>query len=254
VCGNVQCIPGKINGPRVVKDRFSIHYVHSGKGIYKMEGKTYELSAGQGFLVIPNKIIYYEADRQDPWNYSWIGFHGYKSETYLHQAGLTAYSPIFQAKNPQIEDCFLQIQDVQVTKEKELRLNALLCYILSLLIEEAPILSGSKRNDKQLYVNSAIDFIADNYTRNITISEISKHVGFDQSYFGAIFKSHMLMTLQQFLIHFRIERACGLMQNKDLSIGDIARSVGYENPVVFTRAFKKIKVLSPNRYRKTIAP
>ena len=42
------------------------------------------------------------------------------------------------------------------------------------------------------------------------------------------------------------------MKNKILSIGEIARSVGYEDQLLFSRVFKKFKGISPNNYRKDI--
>jgi AraC-like DNA-binding protein len=250
VCGNEQCYPGKVNGP-VVKDRYSIHYIHKGRGIYKIKGKTYELEEGQGFLIVPNQIVYYEANKRDPWHYSWIGFHGYKSESYLQQAGLSADSPIFRTQNPQIADCFQQMRDVQESKAKELRLTSLLCLILSLLIEEAPVETKAARSDRELYIANVVDFIANNYYRTLSIAEVSRHIGLDQSYLGALFKAHTRMTLQQFLVHYRLERACGLLHSTSFPISDIARSVGYENPLVFSRVFKKVKGMSPVQYRNS---
>ncbi len=47
-----------------------------------------------------------------------------------------------------------------------------------------------------------------------------------------------------------MDKACDLMYNQQLSIGDIARSVGYEDPLLFSKIFKKIKGASPRIYRK----
>jgi AraC-like DNA-binding protein len=251
VCGDEQCYSGKATGP-IVKDRYSIHYIHSGRGIYQINGKTFELSAGQGFLIVPNEIVYYEADKEDPWHYSWVGFHGYKSESYLSLAGLTLDMPTFQTKNPEIADCFLRMGEVKDSNAKELRLTSLLFLILSLLIEERPAVSAPESSDKDLYVHNAIDFIVNNYTRDLEISEVSRHIGLNQSYLGTIFKARTQMTLQLYLIHYRIERACTLMQTESLKIADIARSVGYENPLVFSRIFRKMKKVSPIQYRKNI--
>ncbi|WP_431603141.1 helix-turn-helix domain-containing protein [Clostridium beijerinckii] len=41
-----------------------------------------------------------------------------------------------------------------------------------------------------------------------------------------------------------------MMKDRQLSIGDIARSVGYENPLIFSKMFKKINNISPSEYRK----
>jgi AraC-like DNA-binding protein len=249
VCGYEQVEPGKVSGP-IAKDRYSLHYIHSGKGIFRMNSQFHELSAGQGFLIVPNQIVCYEPDDDDPWSYSWIGFNGYKADSYLRQAGLSLNQPIFKAKSEALIDCFARLGEIQAPRlAKILRFTSTLYLVLYHLIEQSPIDSESRRDSKQMYIQSAIDYIADHYANPISIADIADHVGLDQSYLGAIFKTQVQMTLQQFLIQYRIERACAFMEARQLTINQIARSVGYENTLSFSRTFRKIKGVSPSEYR-----
>jgi AraC-like DNA-binding protein len=244
-----KCSPGKTVGP-VVRDVYSLHYILNGRGLYKTNGRTYTLKAGDCFLLIPEYAVYYEADQDDPWEYMWITFNGLKSDAYLQQAGLSPEHAAVYTSSPAIERYFLQLQEAAKSRTPELQATSLLCSILTELIDTAPD-GRTPRSDKEHYINSAIEYIANHYSEDIAISGIAKHIGLDQSYLGVIFKQHTQMTLQQYLLAFRMERACYLMRNHDLSITDIARSVGYDNPLVFTRIFKKIKKLPPSSYRKS---
>jgi YesN/AraC family two-component response regulator len=67
---------------------------------------------------------------------------------------------------------------------------------------------------------------------------------------GAIFKEYFNTSPQNYLINFRINKACNLMKNPNLSIGEISRSVGYDDPFLFSKMFKKIKGIPPRIYRK----
>jgi AraC-like DNA-binding protein len=252
VCGNEQVEPGKVTGP-IAKDRYSLHYIHSGKGEFQINGQTYMLSAGQGFLIIPNQIVRYEPDDNDPWCYSYIGFQGYKADFFLRQAGLSLNQPIFEAKSEALVECFARLGEIQTSRlAKILRFTSTLYLILSCLIDQSPVDSGSRHDSKQLYIQSAIDYITDHYANPISIADIAEHIGLDQSYLGAIFKNQVQMTLQQFLIQYRIERACAFMEARQLTINQIARSVGYENTLSFSRTFKKIKGVSPSEYRASM--
>ena len=93
-CGHHDCEPGHAYGP-AVRDHYLIHYIYSGCGKFYFDGNTYSLHAGDGFLIVPDKITYYQADSKDPWSYSWIGFNGLKAESYLNSANLSAKNPIF---------------------------------------------------------------------------------------------------------------------------------------------------------------
>jgi AraC-like DNA-binding protein len=63
----------------------------------------------------------------------------------------------------------------------------------------------------------------------------------------------MNISPQNFLINYRVERAVDLMQNPELTIGDISRSVGYEDPFQFSKIFKKIKGVSPSEFRNNLS-
>ena len=60
----------------------------------------------------------------------------------------------------------------------------------------------------------------------------------------------MGMSPQQFLTTFRITKATELLQLTSLPIESIALSCGYSDPLVFTKAFRQLKKMSPTSYRK----
>jgi len=254
-CGTEACKPCHYFGP-AVRDHYLIHYILSGKGIFQVNGKTYHLRKGQGFLICPDIITFYQADHEDPWHYSWVGFNGLKAESYLQHAGLTLDNPIFTYdRDDFIKNCFEQMLETKkLIKSQELRLLGLLYLFLTQLIE----VNGSERfidnseNLKEAYVKMAIEYVQKNYSRKITIFDIAAYVRLNRSYLGSIFKKYMNTSLQDYLINFRVSRACELMTDYNLSIGDISRSVGYDDPLLFSKMFKKIKGLPPREYRKSI--
>ncbi|WP_309245234.1 helix-turn-helix domain-containing protein [Clostridium estertheticum] len=57
---------------------------------------------------------------------------------------------------------------------------------------------------------------------------------------------------QEYLIKYRVNKACKLLSNKDLTISEISRSVGYDDPLGFSKIFKQIKGVSPKSYRQAL--
>ncbi len=253
-CGTEICESGHSFGP-AVRDHFLIHYVHSGKGKFCVGDSEYSLCKGQGFLICPDIVTYYEADIKDPWHYSWVGFHGLKAEGILKSAGLTRNNPVFSSMGDYVDNCFSQINRTDnLHPGSELRLLGLLCLFLSELIgqsgnEEQHGLTASR---KEIYIKKAIEYIEMNFSRKVRISELARHLGLDRSYLGSIFRAQLGTSLKGFLLNFRLDKACVLMENKALSIGDISRSVGYGDPLLFSKLFKKNKGLSPREYRRVI--
>ena len=69
-------------------------------------------------------------------------------------------------------------------------------------------------NYKELYIKKSLQFVETNYSRKLSISEMAKSVGLNKNYFSAFFKENMGVTPQQYIIKFRINKACELMSNQ----------------------------------------
>lgn len=252
-CGIEDCACGHAWGP-AVRDHYIVHYVLGGKGIFQMNGLTYNLGEHDGFLICPNTVVYYKADDEEPWSYAWVGFNGLKAATYLKQAGLYLENPVFRyEKDDLLKNCLMQmIETKRLAKGREIRLLGLLYEFLSRLVETSADWSHGSSSKKQEYVKKAMEFISMNYSRKTSVSEISHSVGLDRSYLYSLFNENLSISPKEFLICFRIEKACELMHRTSLSIGDISRSVGYGDPLMFSKAFKKIKGISPREFRKRL--
>lgn len=72
------------------------------------------------------------------------------------------------------------------------------------------------------------------------------------SYFIRKFREYTQTTPAQYLLSLRISMAQSLLENTGQSISEIASSVGYENPLYFSRLFHKMTGVSPSTFRKQI--
>lgn len=254
-CGTQECNHNHSWGP-AIKEHFKIHYIHKGKGIFRLGNETYHLEEGQGFLICPNVIAYYKADDKEPWSYSWCAFDGINAETYLKRANLTNDNPIFEYnKDDKVNKCFEEMMKAtNWEKSSDLRLQSLLYLFLATIIDEVIFDSSYEetKTNKTAYINKAIDFIHINYSRKIRVSEVAKFIGLDRKYISKLFKDIVGVTIQDYLISFRINKAKEMMRDKQLSIGDISRSIGYDNPLIFSKIFKKVNGISPSKYRDSI--
>ncbi|GIO29816.1 MULTISPECIES: AraC family transcriptional regulator [Paenibacillus] len=253
--GVEDCIPGHYFGP-AVRNHFLLHYILSGEGIFEVEGKRYSLGKGQGFLISPDVITYYQADAVNPWSYCWFGFNGTLAELLLKQAGLTMASPIlYYDRNDMIYQYLqLMIESGKCRKARETRLTGLLYLLLSDLVESGPLtLPNPKESLAEIYVEKVKDFIEINYAQKMTVEDIAQFIGLNRSYLCSLFKQRTNTSIQNYLIRYRINKACEMMENAELSIGDISRSVGYNDPLLFSKVFKKVKGVSPKHYRTTEA-
>ncbi|MCA0755985.1 AraC family transcriptional regulator [Paenibacillus sp. N4] len=249
--GMEQCAPRHSFGP-AMRDYYKIHYILEGEGRFEIGGKTYRLAKGQGFLISPGTITHYIADDDCPWKYCWIGFGGIKAATLLMQAGLSVEQPIFSSGDGRffLESIEAMAGSRTMANGREIKLTGLLYLWLAMLVGSGPPEHRAlKENMRDKYVAQVVHFIGLNYASRITVGAIAQMIGLQRSYLNSLFQDVMGCSIQQYLIAYRIRKAAELLVTTKLSVGDIARSVGYEDPLLFSKMFRKNMELSPSDYR-----
>jgi AraC-like DNA-binding protein len=251
-CGISACPPGHLWGP-AMREHYVIHYILSGEGTLKVRGKVYPLAKTDGFLLSPKDIATYTASNENPWEYIWIGFHGLNVSHYLQRAGLSKETPVFHyTRGSQLRNCLLELVKVnsEYTNSTDLRIQALLHLLFAELIENASQeFSAISYTARDQYVRKAIEYIQTNYMKHITVRILADYIGLDRSYLTTLFKERLNISPQAYLTHFRMNKACLLLKEKDLSITEVALLSGYKDPVVFQKAFKNALGISPSKYR-----
>ena len=256
-CGFEECSPGYGWGP-AVRDHFNMHYILSGKGTFYIQGERYSLKANEGFLIWPDTVVRYEADEKDPWTYAWVGFHGLKAEFFLKKAGLSLNKPTFvYSADDRLINCLNAMRSaVKPDSASELMVTGYLYHFLSLLIKNHrqthPVEIHAAGGDR--HVSRAIEYITKNYASSLSIGELAQQLNIDRSYLFTLFRTHTGLSPRDFIIRFRMDKAGDLLKNPLLSIGDVARSVGYDDPLQFSKTFKKVKGVSPSQGRIKLPP
>ena len=90
-------------------------------------------------------------------------------------------------------------------------------------------------------MDKAIDYIEKNYSHKITIEGIADYIGIDRKYLSSLFKDIQHTSPQHFLIKYRMDKACILITDELLSITHVAHSVGYDDPLLFSKMFKNTR-------------
>lgn len=248
-CGHQKCEPGHCYG-YAIRDHYLVHYIVSGSGEYSVNGEKYELSKGDGFLICPSISTMYKASQSDPWEYYWVGFYGTEAKHLLKQANLGPQNLVFHNEDKEIRHLMSRMH--HTLKNPESADSETLGYLylfLSKLIEQYQSENKGKRNNSTGYVEKAINYIKCNYSRPVTIQEVADYIGLDRSQLFRLFKLHMDLSPQQYIINFRVAKACELMGSADLSIEEIAHSVGFEYLSYFFRIFKRETGMTPLQYR-----
>ena len=252
-CGCSKTEPLHSFGP-ALKPHYMIHYILSGKGVFRTGGREYPLEAGSGFLIVPGHLAFYQADEKEPWTYVWAGFSGSGVESFVSYTGLSVRHPVFQSDRS--DELYGSVRDMMEHNTygltNELRRNGQLQIFLSLIAESAGTQARPEEDRANQYVKRAVEFIQRNYCNPVKVTDVADYVCINRSYLYTLFENSMGMSPQQFLTAFRLTRAAELLAVTQLPVESIALSCGYNDPLVFTKAFKQMKGMSPSAYRKEL--
>lgn len=252
--GHQKCEPGYQWGPGI-RNHYCIHYIISGSGYYTVNDKIYHLFAGDTFILYPDTEVKYYADIQEPWEYAWVGFMGADAASIIHSTDFTKEHPIIQKDAlPRVllQKQLNQIYEVKGNSyEAAVAMTGALYTLLSTFMQYA--VHAEPVKDVQLtYVQKAKDYISTSYSYPITIEEVAAYVGISRSHLYRAFRTCQQQSPKEYLGDFRIKQACRLLKETTLSVASIAYSVGFENNLYFSKAFKKQKGQSPTKYRHSL--
>ena len=252
-CGFENCEPGHSYGP-LLRNGYMVHYILSGKGIYRTRGKEFHLGEGDAFLICPGDVIYYEADQKTPWIYTWIGMQGIKIKHYLERTSLPETLVFRYGDDSGLLDCHERLFEVErEDRNRDLIMNSILYEYLFRLAERFPNPGSAGEEVRSSYVEEVLHFIEGAYCDPITVQDIAGHLSLNRSYLHRQFKAVTGVSIQAYLLDCRIRRACDLLTHTDLPVHVVARSVSYQDPLHFSKLFRQKKGLSPSEYRERAA-
>ncbi len=255
-CGYQKCPPGHTYNHKVPNE-YHLHFIISGHGHLTVNGTDYQLGKDDIFIIPKGVRIYYSADITNPWEYAWVVFDGSMAANYVEYLGLSTKKPYIQSTVP-TETYLRLIKKIldanELTLSNEIRRVSYLLEILATVIESQAKASNAKGcydYSSETYVEHAIQFISLHYN-NIKVNDIADFIGINRSYLTTIFKKELNMSPQEYLISYRLGIAAKCLISSNRPIKDIAAQIGYDNPLNFSKCFKKVYDMSPSKYRESI--
>ena len=109
---------------------------------------------------------------------------------------------------------------------------------------------GENENKNVVKLKTVLQFIRQNFDKEITLDDMADAVGFSTKYFCNFFKNMTGKTPVGYLNVYRIEKACKKLLTTDMPITQIAYSCGFNDLSYFIKTFKQIKNCTPKQYRK----
>lgn len=110
-----------------------------------------------------------------------------------------------------------------------------------------------KEEQSDSAVKRAKTFIQENYSRELSLDDVSREVNISPYYFSKIFKEEAGENFIEYLTRVRIEKAREMLENTSLSIKEVSIKSGYPDPNYFSRIFKKQTDMTPTEYKARVS-
>lgn len=243
-CGKRYETPNHTYGPEI-RTHYLFVLVNKGSAVLYNK-KERHFGEHDLLIMLPNEKIHYKA--LEPWTISWLGLYGETIDKFIKILGVTPENPIihislYNELQSIVEKIFALSNELSFSSK--ISITALIYEFFSVLVQNS---DNIKRNDP---IKSALKIIDYNYSSQISVEQIAESLALNTSYFSRIFANQVGISPKQYLLNKRIERAKELLEMEEVSIGEVATSIGYEDQLYFSRIFKKHVGVSPNEYKKS---
>lgn len=230
---------------------YQLLYIASGRACFTVNGEEKLLQAGNMVIYRPGEsqdYIYYGEDLPEIY---WVHFTGSQIPEILHSYGIC--SPVFISGTAAVYgqlfyQMITELQRGRIGFEEILVMCLRQIFVQVRRSNDAdPVISKSAQQEE---MSQALEYFHRHYMENINIADYAQSRSMSVSWFMRCFKQYTMQSPMQYITMLRINNAVNLLSNTSCNVTQIAALVGYENPLYFSRIFRKIKGVSPSGYRK----
>ena len=234
---------------------YQLLYIVSGKGHFYFHGEDRVVYAGRMVLIQPRQEQRYEYFGEDKPEVYWVHFTGSDVKNILRSYNIPMDDPIFYSGASSTYSYLFKemIHELQNCKTGYEDLLAMYLRQIFLLVQRT---RQEERPTVSTYIQEEMEFARryfnEHYNEPISIQEYAESRNMSVCYFQRNFKQIVKHTPMQYLLTIRVNNAASLLETTDYSMAEIAAIVGYEDPLYFSRLFRKIKGVSPRDYRNLV--
>lgn len=243
---------GHLRERTVGVDQAIFIYCAQGRGWCELGGERQTVRAGELLVVPPETPHVYGADEKKPWTIPWVHATGANVASYLAELGISAERPVlYLGEDPQLLALFEEVLEVVehgYAPAQLLYASQTLAHLIGVMIWHRHQ-QWRGNPDPEQKVGRSIAYMKQHLSQPLHVSNLAAVANLSASHYTSVFKRQTGYAPIDYLIRLRMHRACQLLDTTDLSIKEVAASLGYDDPFYFSRIFKSVNENSPSDYR-----
>ena len=231
------------------REDYQLIYITDGSMNVVMDGCVTEYPKGTILLYRPWVPQNYSCDKDGNAGYMWIHFSGDMAAEILENSGFD--KDVYTTSSVHASDVgIIQQMMTEITQKPmgyQVKLMSLFCELLSRLMRR----TAAKR-DRTVYkrLRPAINAMEQGTHNLYSVTEYADMCNMSEYHFLHCFKEYTGQPPMQYRNEIAMKRAEYLLENTDLPVGEIARAVGIEDALYFSKKFRRYFGISPTACRK----
>lgn len=235
-----------------------------GKGVFRTEKKTYELTPGTCFVARPGVVHQIQNTETPGMDLRWVCFGLGQEESLRSDVDrlMAAFTSTEVSVAPHSERLTQLWAALQVVAEGPLRLGSvgqIEALIASVLVEIAHTMVGESAHTIEVetgeptnrsVVRHALRYIEDNLNRPLSLEEIAAHASVSPRHLTRLFADVVGTSPARYVLLARLDRASAMLARGDMPIKEVANETGFADVQYLTRCFTKQYGVPPGVYRK----
>ncbi|MDR3518865.1 MAG: helix-turn-helix domain-containing protein [Azospirillaceae bacterium] len=227
-------------------------YCRDGAGWARVADATLRVRAGQALMLPPDIPHAYGADAEAPWTIYWIHLAGPKATSLARLLELEGVAPILSPgcdpTLPSLFEDILAILHHGYTPDNLLTAAMTLGQLVTHLVVNRHRQSG--RHDRlDDRIKQVIAVMSQHLEKSFRVEDLAQSVNLSPSHFAAIFKHRTGFSVLDFFIRLKMQRACFLLDTTSMPVKTISADLGFDDPLYFSRCFRRVHECSPLQYR-----
>lgn len=226
----------------------------AGHGYAVVGGREAHLRAGE-LLIIPRGVPHrYWASDDAPWSTYWVHFLGDDADYYVGRIPKpgqpVAIDPAARKEAVRLfRYCLDALYEGYGTPNLIYAAQSVQ-HILSLLLYRNQALPmEQRRKSRRSSLDSIVSYMEDNLQEQLRLEDFAAEAGMSVSHFSELFRVQTGQSPMAYFIHIRMRYACRLLDLSQQPVKSVAAECGYRDPYYFSRVFKKVMGISPDKYR-----
>ena len=215
----------------------------------RADAREYSMSAGDAVIYTPERPFGYHSTGGGRIVYLWVHFTGSEVEQTLARLGLRTGEFYHPDRTEDMEEDIAAIHRLFISRPMFCReeISAQLSLLLTHLGRAVGPREDGSRPER---IQKSLSYLNRHYSEPLRLETLAGMEYLSVSRYSALFRKVTGRSPQQYLIDLRLRNAQELLKSTDLSISEVARSVGYEDALYFSRIFRRHTGAPPSDHRR----